>query len=165
MLKKDADPNWDYPTEEQCTAFETLNAKLIASPVLAFSKKGRPCMIDTDVSAYQLGAVLLQQQDENDPKSWVPIGNWSKSLSANECQYSATERGYYSVLWAVNALRLYIEGLSLTFRTDQDALKGIVSITQGGRRLMRWCLRMSEFDFQVNYRPGLVHQVATHNRA
>ena len=30
-------------------------------------------MIDTDASAYQLGATLLQQQDPSKPKEWVPV--------------------------------------------------------------------------------------------
>ena len=37
-------------------------------------------MIDTDASAYAIGAALLQQQDEDDPTSWATVGYWSKTL-------------------------------------------------------------------------------------
>ena len=66
-------------------------------------------MIDTDASAYQLGASLLQQQDEDKPNDWVPIGYWSKTLTDTERNYSTTERECYSVVWSVTTLRPYIE--------------------------------------------------------
>ena len=62
MLRKDAEPDWEKPTDEQTRAFETLKTRLISPPVLALPKAGRPYKIDTDASAYLLGAVLLQQQ-------------------------------------------------------------------------------------------------------
>ncbi len=68
MLKKDANPTWDDPKPAAVEAFETLKRKLISPPVLALPKRGRPYMIDTDASAYQLGATLLQQQDPSNPK-------------------------------------------------------------------------------------------------
>jgi len=64
-------------------------------------------MIDTDASSYQLGASLLQQQDEESPNVWTPIGYWSKSLNDAERNYSATERECYSVVWAITILRPY----------------------------------------------------------
>ena len=81
MLRKDAEPDWENPTEEQRNPFETLKARLISPPILALLKAGRPYMIDTDASAYQLGAMLLQQQDEYKPNDWVTIEYWSKTLT------------------------------------------------------------------------------------
>ena len=54
MLKKDANPTWDDPKPAAVEAFETLKSMLISPPVLALPKRGRPYMIDTDASAYQL---------------------------------------------------------------------------------------------------------------
>ena len=59
MLKKDAKPKWHEPTREARAAFEFLKEQLVAPPVLALPKRGCPYMIDTDASAYQLGATLL----------------------------------------------------------------------------------------------------------
>ena len=159
MLKKDARPSWDNPEPEAVEAFETLKRKLISPPVLALPKRGRPYMIDTDASAYQLGATLLQQQDPSKPKEWVPVGYWSKTLNSAEQNYSATERECYSVVWAVTTLRPYIEGQKFTVRTDHDALRWLLTLSDPSGRLMRWRLRLSEFDFEIQYRPGRVHQV------
>ena len=118
MFRKDAEPDWENPTNEQRKAFETLKARLIPPPILALPKASRPYMIDTDASAYQLGATLLQQKDEDKPNDWVPIGYWSKTLTNTERNYSTTERECYSVVWSVTTLRPYIEGL--TFMLDED---------------------------------------------
>ena len=159
MLKKDANPTWDDPKPAAVEAFETLKRKLISPPVLALPKRGRPYMINTDASAYQLGATLLQQQDPSKPKEWVPVRYWSKTLNSAEQNYSATERECYSVVWAITTLRPYIKGQKFVVRTDHDALRWLLTLSEPSSRLMRWRLRLSEFDFEIQNRPGRVHQV------
>ena len=61
MLRKDVDPDWDSPTNDELEAFETLKRKLFTPPILGLPKANRPYMIETDASAYQLGATLSQQ--------------------------------------------------------------------------------------------------------
>lgn len=56
-------------------------------------------MIDTEPSAYPLGAVLLQKQDLEDPKKWATIRNSSRALASAEITYSTTERKFLSVGW------------------------------------------------------------------
>ena len=159
MTQKDAKPNWSSPTKPQLDAFETLRDNLITPPVLALPKPGRPFLIDTDASAYQLGAVLLQQQDETNPNDYVPIGYFSKTLSDTECNYSTTERECFAVVWALLTLRPYIEGTRFLVRTDHNALKWLMTLTDPSGRLTRWRLRLSEFDYEIVYRPGRKHQV------
>ena len=98
MLRKDGDPDWGNPTDEQMEGFETLKERLISPPIIALPKARRLYTIDTDASAYQLGAALLQQQDEEMPNDWVPIGYWSETLTDTEQNYSTTEHECYSVV-------------------------------------------------------------------
>ena len=159
MLRKDAEPDWENPTDEQTKAFETLDARLISPRILALPKAFRPYVTDTDASAYQVGATLLQQQEKEKPNDWVRIGYCSKTLTDTERKYSRTERECYSVVWSVATLRPYIEGLKFTVRTDHDAFGWLMKISDSTGRLMRWRLRLSEFDFTVKYSPVLVSQV------
>ena len=55
-------------------------------------------MIDTDASAYAAGAIILQQQDKEDPTSWAIFGYWSKTLTNEHSNYFATERECYAVV-------------------------------------------------------------------
>ena len=158
MLQKDAEPDWDSPTPDQLEVFETLKRKLVTLPILGLPKTNKPYTIDTDTSAYQLGATLLQKQNET-KNEWTPIGYWPKTLMDTERNYSTTELECYSVVWAVTMLRTYIEGETFTVRTDHDALRWLMTLTDSSGRLMRWRIRLSKFDFTIQYRPGTVHQV------
>jgi len=80
-------------------------------------------------------------------------------LTTAECNYTATERECYSVVWAITSLRPYVEGLKFHVRTDHEALRWLLTLTDSSGRLLRWRLRLAEFDFTVTYRPGRVHQV------
>ena len=128
-------------------------------PVLALPRADRPFMIDTDASSYQLGAVLLQQQDDNESKNWSTIGYWSRSLTKAEKNYSATERECLSVVWAMQTLRPYVDGQHFHVRTDHAALKWLLTIKDPTGRLARWGHRLSVFDYEIIHRPGRKHQV------
>ena len=156
LTRKDASPNFENPTDEELEAFETLKQRMTSPPVLALPRHGKPYIVDTDASAYQLGCALLQEQDD---ETYKPVGYWSYSLNDTERNYSPTERECYSVVWSVTTLRPYIEGTKFTIRTDHDALRWLMTLTESTGRLTRWRLRLSEFDFVIQYRPGRVHQV------
>ena len=59
MTRKNADVDWDRPTDAQVKAFEELRNRMVSPPVLAFPRLGKPYVIDTDASADQLGCTLL----------------------------------------------------------------------------------------------------------
>lgn len=159
MLKKDAKSDWHNPTSEQAAAFDTLKSCLVSPPILALPIPQRPYMIDCDASATAVGVVLLQQQDDSDPKQWATIGYFSKTLNEAQQNYSTSERECYAVVWAVLTLRPYVEGARFNVRTDHHALRWMLTVTDPNSRLMRWRLRLSEFDYEIIYRPGRVHQV------
>ena len=123
MLQKNSANDWDNPTETQLAAFEELKEALISPPILGLPKPDRPYILETDASEYQLGATLLQQQDVEEPTSWTTIGYWSRALSKEEKNYSATERECLAVLWALHTLRPYVEGTHVLIRTDHAALR------------------------------------------
>jgi len=65
------------------------------------------------------------------------------------------------VVWAVGVLRSYIEGTKFLIRCDQKALKCILTTTAcTNNRLNRWRILLSEFDYDVEYKPGPQHAVA-----
>ena len=159
MLQKNGGNDRHNPTEEQLSSFEELKARLTAPPILALPKANRPYMIDTDASAYAIGAVLLQQQDENYPTSWATVGYWSKTLTKEQLKYSATECECYAVVCATLTLRLYIESTKFVVHTAHNALRWMMTTNDPQGRLMRWRLRLMEFDYEIVYHPGRVHTV------
>ncbi len=117
---------------------------------------GRPYTIHVDASKSQLGCALLQEQEE---RTLMPVGYWSRTLIPAELNYSTTERECVWVVWAVLHLRPYVERTRFTVRTDHDALKWALCLAKAQRRLAKWRLRLAEFHFDVVYRPGVTHSV------
>ena len=113
--------------------------------------------MDTDASAGQVGAVLLQELPNRTTRS---LGHWSRSLNAAERNYSTTERECLAVVWASLLLRPYVEGTRFTVRTDHKALKWMLHMDGAHRRLARWRLRLSEFNDVLQTRPGASHHAA-----
>ncbi len=62
LTRKDAPFRWD----EACqAAFEKLKARLLAEPILAHFRYGRPTRVETDASQGVIARVLLQQQEDS----------------------------------------------------------------------------------------------------
>ncbi len=155
MLKKGAKPNFGNNSTDQLESFAKLKMSLVSPPVLALPKAGLPYVIDTDASSYQLGCALLQMHGD-EPRA---VGYWSRSLIPAEQNYSAAERECLSVVWAIRALRPYVEGTSFTVRTDHNSLNWLMSHQDPSGRLARWRLLLSEFEYVIDYRLARVHQV------
>ncbi|CDF38002.1 unnamed protein product [Chondrus crispus] len=90
----------------------------------------------------KIGRPLTDMTRAND---WRPVGYWSYSLSDSEHNYSATKRECFAVVWAVRTLRPYVEGTKFTVRTDHDALRWLMSLTESFGRLTRWRSRPTSF--------------------
>ena len=60
----------------------------------------------------------------------------------------------FAVTWATRHFRCYLYGKQFVLRTDHAALKYMHNFAGNNSRLLRWSLRLSEFDFVVEYRPG-----------
>ena len=151
MTRKDSDPDFYKPTEAQIQVFENFKKCMIAPQILALLRYGRPYMMDTDASAYQLGCNLLQKH--KGPNDWRSVRYWSYLLSDSERNYSAMEGECFALVWAVRTLRPYVEGTKFTVRTYHDALQWLMSLTESSGRITRWRLRLAEYDFTIQYHP------------
>jgi hypothetical protein len=65
-----------------------------------------------------------------------------------------------AIVWAILLLRPYLERKRFTIRTDQVALKWFLSLKDPSGRLARWRLRLAEFEFSIQYRPGIKNSLA-----
>jgi len=80
---------WGTLSDEALGALEELKRRLTEAPILALPRRQGNYTLDTDASAGQVGAFLLQEQPD---QSTRPVGSWSGFLNAAERNYTSTER-------------------------------------------------------------------------
>nr|XP_034195197.1 uncharacterized protein LOC117611373 [Osmia lignaria] len=147
LMKKEQKFEW---SSQQQQAFEFLRNVLCEEPILQYPDFERPFNITTDASGTAVGAVLSQGEIGKDQ----PVAYASRVMNKPETQYSATERELLAVIFAVNHFRPYIFGRKFYLITDHKPLIWLNSLTDPTSRLMRWKLRLSEYDYEIKYKPG-----------
>lgn len=100
---------------------QTLQKRLISSPILSLHFAKGLYIVDTDAWNKQVGAVLLQEQPEGSP---ALIGYWSKSLTQAKHSYNTTERECLAVVLALLLLRQYLEGNRYTVSSGTPVFDG-----------------------------------------
>jgi len=119
----------------QQQAFDRLKEALKTPPVLALPRRGRKYVLEVDDCGTQVGAALLQEQDDG---KLQPVAYISRRVATNELPYGGTENECLAVVWASLKLRRYLEGDRFHVRTDYDFLRWILNIESSGNpRLAR----------------------------
>ncbi|GFT59679.1 retrovirus-related Pol polyprotein from transposon 297, partial [Trichonephila clavipes] len=106
----------------------------------------------TDASGVRIGAVLNQNHS--------PIAFASRTLNKAERNYTVTERKCLAVIWALNKFRTYFGVLPVKVITDHAALTKLTNGKNLSSRMIRWALKLSEFNIEWEHRPGTQNVVA-----
>ncbi|GFW50454.1 retrovirus-related Pol polyprotein from transposon 17.6 [Trichonephila clavipes] len=99
-----------------------------------------------------IGAVLQQNQK--------PIAFASRTLNKAERNYTVTERECLAVIWALNKFKTYFGPLPVKVITDHAALTKLTNGKNLSSRMIRWALKLSEFNMEWEHRPGVQNVVA-----
>ena len=135
---------------EQQIAFENLKEKLMTAPVLKYPDFNEEFNVTTDASDYAIGAVLSQGPVGKDR----PIAYASRVLSRAEQNYNTTEKELLAIVWAVKHFRPYIYGTKFKIITDHKPLIWLFNVTDPGSRLIRWRLKLEEYDYEIIHKAG-----------
>lgn len=153
LLKKNSDFKW---TAEQQNSFLELKEALRNVVILQYPDYNKKFIITTDASNYGLGAVLSQESNGKD----LPLQFISRSLSKSEKNYSTTEKECLAIVWAVKVLRPYVYGRNFVIRSDHKPLQWLFNVKDPGSRLVRWRLKLEEYDYSIEYKKGCDNVVA-----
>lgn len=143
LTKKETPFHW---TDRTQNAFQILKDKLCSAPVLKFPDFSKQFLLTTDASNEGLGAILSQ---EGHPCSYI-----SRTLNPPEKNYSTTEKELLAIVWAIKRLRQYLLGRKFLIRTDHQALKWLQNCKDPSSRLMRWRLKLEEYEYDIEYTKG-----------
>jgi hypothetical protein len=134
-------------------AFNKLKQLLTDAPILLTPDMSKPFRIECDASDTGLGAVILQEEQENGG-IWKPIAYESRKLSKEERNYPAQERELLSILNALRIWRCFIDGNKYEVYTDHLPLKYYNDTSKISPRLVRWMSELSLYSPKIIYKKG-----------
>ena len=147
MTKKNQPAKVKWTSECQ-EALEKIQDILSSEPVLAIPDIKKPFTLRTDASNEGLGAVLMQEgQDDQD--CFHPVAYASRKLLDREKNYSIVERECLAVVWGIDKFARYLYGNTFCLETDHRSLKYLTESRQKNSRLMRWALALQEYNFHI----------------
>lgn len=150
LTKKNAKYVWSNDCQ---VAFDTLKQKLCSAPILAYPKPGLKYILDCDASDVGIGGVLSQVQNGKERV----IAYASKRLTPQQEKYSVTRRELLAVIVFMDYFRHYLLGQRFLLRTDHGSLRWIFDFKDPKGQVARWLEVISQYDFDIEHRPGTKH--------
>lgn len=145
-------------TESEKVAFETLKEKLMSAPVLRHFDPDLDTELIIDASDYGISAILAQK--EKHEKSSRVVAYASRNLRGPETRYFTTEKELLGLVFGTQVYRTYLWGKPFTVITDHNSLRYWSSIKNPSSRLLRFVLRLSEYQFEVKHKAGVLNTAA-----
>ncbi|GFV95529.1 retrovirus-related Pol polyprotein from transposon 17.6 [Trichonephila clavipes] len=148
LKKKGAKFLWSTETQD---AIDKIKRALTEAPVLQLPNFKQQFNLFTDASGVRIGAGLNQNHR--------PTAFASRTLSKAEINYTVTDCECLAVIWALNKFKTYFGSLPVKIITDHEALTKLTNRKNLSSRMIRWALKLSEFNIEWEHRPGVQNVV------
>jgi hypothetical protein len=149
------------PAEQK--AMKDLIKSLTSEPVLAMPRFDREFIVKTDAAITEgIGGVLSQHDEDRKERVNAYYG---RRLKKAERQWTVTEVELLAALESISNWRPYLWGRHFRLVIDHSALRWLHTMRdtfEGGpaSRLMRWVMKLQEYSFSVEHKPGAIHSDA-----
>lgn len=148
LLKKGAF-QWNQSAQ---SSFEQLKAAMCTTPVLGIPDFSKEFVVETDACMSGAGVVLMQ--------GGQPLAFFSKAFSSRSMGLSTYEKELLAVVLAVNKWRGYLLGRPFTIKTDQEAIKHLLSQKITTLMQQKWLTKLLGYDYNIVYKKGKENVVA-----
>ncbi|MEM7421890.1 MAG: reverse transcriptase family protein, partial [Pseudomonadota bacterium] len=154
LMRKNATFVWSKECQK---AFETLKAALTGQPLLAYPDFDTEFIVYTDASNFGLRVVIAQVQGGREHVIYFA----SRLMTDPELKYTIGEKEALAIIFACTKFRKYLLGRKFKLITDHTALKALRDKQNiNSARLERWALFLSQFEYEVVYKQGILHHNA-----
>jgi len=135
-------------------ALERLINIVTSEPVLACPDLDKPFELEVDASAYAVGAILFQR-DEN--KRRRDVGYFSKALNSAERNYDVWDREFLAVVTGLCFWRHLLIGSphKVTVWTDHANLQYYRHPQKVNRRVARYIAVLGDYNLELKHLPGI----------
>ena len=122
-------------------------------PILRLPDPDKEFELHADASDIAMGLALNQRDDDN--KEYA-VGYQSKVFYGAEKHMSISEKELAALIMGIktNALLLYAKKFKIV--TDHSALQYLMKL-KNPKRLARWTIFLSQFDYEIVHRKGKKH--------
>lgn len=131
-------------------AFESLRAALINTPGVCIPSLDAPLEVETDASAFGVGAVLYERREG----VLHPLYFVSRKFNKSERNYAPRDQEALAVVFALVKFRAYLYLRPFTLYSDHQSLEKFKTQPDLQKRDWRWQEIIAEFDFNHQYRKG-----------
>lgn len=153
LLQKESVFHW---ADEHQKAFDALKRKIAAQPTLILPRDHLPFVVQTDASGFAVGATLMQDVG----KGLQPIAFLSKKMLPAETRYPTHEQELLAIHVALKEWRHYLYGKKFTVQTDHKSIIHFKTQQNMSPRQIRWSEYLQQFDYTIEYKPGVDNVVA-----
>ncbi|XP_011883701.1 PREDICTED: uncharacterized protein K02A2.6-like, partial [Vollenhovia emeryi] len=151
---------WQWTSKCE-TAFNRVKSTLSGAPILTNFDPDLAIGISCDASSIGVGSVLFHRCQEGGKMIERPIAFASRVLSAAEKNYSQIEKEGLAIICALKKFYRYLCGRRFILITDHKPLLSMGPKTSlqpyAAARLHRWNVYMSQFEYDIEYRPTVEH--------
>jgi hypothetical protein len=137
-------------------AFRRLQESLINAPILRTVDPSLPFTVTTDASDYAIGAVL-EQEDQIGRR---PVAYYSKTMNSAQRNWPAYDKELFAIMEATRVWKPYLSSAHFDVYTDHMPLKYLHNQTRLPKRHVGYLDWLSQFDFEVHYKPGKLNTAA-----
>jgi hypothetical protein len=141
-------------TEAATDAFRLTKDAILNATNLAWLNEDDPLILYSDASDYGIGAALFQVQLGVEK----PIRFVSHKLSDAATRWTVTEKECYALFYGVTQLQSFLLGRKFVIKMDHRNLLYLYNSSVS--KLIRWRLRLQEFNFVIMHIPGITNVVA-----
>lgn len=111
----------------------------------------RPFILTTDASDKAIGAIISHK---NKNRQETMISTFNKTLDKAQQNYGITDKESLAVVKAIEHYRHYLIGKKFILYTDHKALTYLWEAKNPTTRMIRWVMKLQEYDFEVIYIKG-----------
>jgi hypothetical protein len=122
-------------------AFVTLRDKFASTIHLVHPDENLPHITNTDASAKDIGAVLLQKDREGNTNI---VSTASRVLTATEQRFTRCEQELLGIVFALVMFRIYIYGHKVILYTNNKSLTFLKRCAITSNRVARWMVNLQQ---------------------
>jgi hypothetical protein len=142
-------------TEGELKVFAELREEVAKSPVMKHLDYGQPIYLRCDASDVGVGAMLYQIGRDGQVR---PVFFLSRAFKGAELRWATIEKEMFAIYWSILKLETQLLGQRFVVETDHRNL--VYMQNSQAPKVIRWRLRLAEFDFVVNHIDGVENVVA-----